>query len=96
MGYRDKPDPWGEPLKRQDPKSFRWSLAGIMIFNLGIILSNSAARFGWRVSAEVAQWLAIGLGFACLVGGVIAYRASKRQVDRDLADMMPRDLRPPR
>jgi hypothetical protein len=93
VAYRNKPDLWSEPLKQQDPKSYRWSLAGIMIFNLGIILSNSAARFGWHVSAEVAQWVAIGLGFACLFGGVVAYRASKRQVERDLAEMIPNDVR---
>ena len=93
MGYRDKPDIWGEPLKTQDRKGALWSVAGIMMFNLGILGTDAAKHFGWAVSAELIQWLALGLGFACLAAGVVAYRSAQAQAKRDLADILPPNYR---
>lgn len=93
MGYRDKPELWGEAPAEPRAKGYLWSLAGIMCFNLGLIGTNVARQWGWHVSAEVLEWMAIALGFACLAAGVFAYRAAKAQAQRDMDEMMPPNVR---
>ena len=93
MGYRDRPSFWKEPLKPHDRKSTLWSLAGILTFNIGILAADAARRFGWNVNADTFEWLAIGLGFACLGAGVVAYRSARAQAERDIEEMMPPNYR---
>lgn len=88
VGYRGKPDFWGEPLKREDTRSYRWSLAAIAIPNLGLLTSNLARSAGWHVGAAVLVWLAVALTFACAFAGIVAYRETRSKVRRDLEDMM--------
>jgi hypothetical protein len=93
VGYRNKPDLWGEPSTHPRAKGTLWSVAGIMCFNLGLLGTNVVKALGWHVSAEVLQWLSIGMGFACVAAGVVAYRTAKAQAKRDIEEMMPRNYR---
>ena len=93
MSYRDKPDIWGEPPKAQDMRAMRWSLVALLFPNMGLLLSNLARTAGWHVGADVIMWLAVALCLACVVAGFVAYRETKKQVKRDLNDMMPPQLR---
>lgn len=93
MSYRNKPDLWGEPYTAPRAKGSLWSLAGILCFNLGLLGTNAVKALGWQVSAQVVQWLAIGLGFACLAAGVVAYRSAQAQAKRDIEEIMPRNYR---
>lgn len=93
MSYRDKPDIWGEPLKTEDMRATRWSLVAILIPNMGLLLSNLARSTGWHVGADVIMWLAVALCLACVAAGFVAYRETKKQVKRDVDDMMPPQLR---
>jgi len=92
VGYRDKPDFWSKPTEPR-PKGMQWAIAGILCFKLGVLGTDAARHFGWRVSAELLQWLAIALGFACLAAAVVAYRAAKARAKRDVDDMIPRNYR---
>lgn len=92
-GYREKPDLWGEPLKTQDMRATRWSLVAILIPNMGLLASHLLRDVGWHVGADVIMWLAVALCFACAAAGFVAYREARKQVKRDIDDMMPPQLR---
>ena len=93
VGYRDRPDFWGESLKAQDPKSYRWALVALVIPNLVNVVAMLAKDQGWPISSAIMKWVVLVVGLSCIVAGFVAYRASRSQVRKDLAEMMPANLR---
>ena len=65
----------------------RYAVLGLVIAVFAPLGVRAAKEFGWMPSRSAAIVFAIAVGLFCILGAVIAYRATQAQVRLDLDDM---------
>ena len=72
---------------RQSAQQQRFAILGVMIAVFTPAAVRAARQFGWIPSRTAAIVFALVVGLFCIIGGIIAYRTTQRQVRRDLDEV---------
>ena len=88
MAYRDKPELYSVRPSAEERRQRQYIFWLIPLW-LAPGLVRIAKGFGFKASHEVLLAGTLVMGIVCVAGAIISYRATRVQVERDLADLTP-------